>query len=170
MRTSGAVALPTDSLRFRPIGAGHALVRGLGRLWRDPSGASRRRPGKEPGMSQAYEQRTGHVYDGRGGASTQWWSSRYGPDDELGAGNELTAERTLEALKIPREGRTIELAQLLEEGVPAFPPRWSPQSPACSWRFPRCSATTGLSTICVPSRWNWTTLHKNWFPRWKRNF
>jgi kynurenine formamidase len=74
-------------------------------------------------MTQAYEQGTGHVYDGRGGSSPQWWPSRYGPDDELGAGNELTPERTLDALKIPREGRTIELAQLLDEGVPAFPPR-----------------------------------------------
>lgn len=64
-----------------------------------------------------------HAYDGRGGDSPQWWPSRYGPDDELGAGNELTAERTLAALQIPREGRKIELAQLLEEGVPAFPPR-----------------------------------------------
>lgn len=71
-------------------------------------------------MSQAM---TGHVYDGLGSASPQWWPSRYGPDDELGAGNELTPERTLAALQLPREGRTIELAQLLEEGVPAFPPR-----------------------------------------------
>ncbi|MDQ4119439.1 MAG: cyclase family protein [Actinomycetota bacterium] len=62
-------------------------------------------------------------YDGRGSESPQWWPSRYGPDDELGAGNELTSERTLAALRIPREGRKIELAQLLEEGVPAFPPR-----------------------------------------------
>jgi kynurenine formamidase len=62
-------------------------------------------------------------YNGRGSASPQWWPSRYGAGDELGAGNELTPERTLAALRIPREGRTIELAQLLEEDVPAFPPR-----------------------------------------------
>jgi kynurenine formamidase len=66
---------------------------------------------------------TAQGYDGRGGNSPQWWPSRYGPDDEIGAGNELTPERTLAALKIPTEGRKIELAQLLEEGVPAFPPR-----------------------------------------------
>lgn len=69
------------------------------------------------------ETATAQGYDGRGGNSPQWWPSRYGPDDELGAGNELTPERTMAALKIPREGRKIELAQLLEEGVPAFPPR-----------------------------------------------
>jgi kynurenine formamidase len=72
-------------------------------------------------MSQATT--VGQAYDGRGGDSPQWWPSRYGPDDELGAGNELTPERTLAALQIPKEGRKIELAQLLEEGAPAFPPR-----------------------------------------------
>jgi kynurenine formamidase len=68
--------------------------------------------------------RTGHTYDGNGGDSPQWWPSRYGPDDELGAGNELTEDRTLEALRLPRTGRKIELAQLLDEDVPAFPPRY----------------------------------------------
>jgi kynurenine formamidase len=63
------------------------------------------------------------AYDGNGERSPQWWPSRYGADDELGAGNELTSERTLAALKLPQEGRCIELAQLLEQGVPAYPPR-----------------------------------------------
>ena len=55
--------------------------------------------------------------------SPQWWPSRYGADDELGAGHELTPERTLAALRIPKQGRIIELAQLLEPGIPAYPPR-----------------------------------------------
>jgi kynurenine formamidase len=63
------------------------------------------------------------TYDGTGGRSTQWWPSRYGADDELGAGHELTAERMLSALQIPKRGRVIELAQLLEPGIPAYPPR-----------------------------------------------
>jgi kynurenine formamidase len=62
-------------------------------------------------------------YDGNGAASPQWWPSRYGPDDQLGSGNELTPERTLKALQIPRQGRTFQLAQLLEPGIPAYPPR-----------------------------------------------
>lgn len=62
-------------------------------------------------------------YDGRGAASARWWPSRYGPDDELGSGNELTPERVLQALRIPRRGLTINLAQLLEPGIPAYPPR-----------------------------------------------
>ena len=74
-------------------------------------------------MALDTQTRTG-AYDGRGAASPQWWPSRYGPDDERGAANELTPERTLEALKLPAEGRKIELAQLLTEDVPAFPPRF----------------------------------------------
>ena len=63
------------------------------------------------------------AYDGSGPSSPQWWPSRYGADDELGAGHELTPERTLAALRIPTQGRIIELAQLLEPGIPAYPPR-----------------------------------------------
>jgi kynurenine formamidase len=73
-------------------------------------------------MSDTFEGVT-HRYNGRGGDSPQWWPSRYGPDDVIGAGNELTPERTLAALRIPQEGRVIELASTLFEGAPAFPPR-----------------------------------------------
>lgn len=62
-------------------------------------------------------------YDGRGQQSPIWWPSRYGSDDQAGACNELTAERTLAALSLPRSGRVIELGQLLEAGIPIFPPR-----------------------------------------------
>jgi kynurenine formamidase len=64
-----------------------------------------------------------NAYDGTGGASPRWWPSRYGADDQRGAGNELTPDRVLRALRIPRQGRTIELAQMLEPGIPAYPPR-----------------------------------------------
>lgn len=62
-------------------------------------------------------------YDGHGGDSPQWWPSRYGADDELGSGNELTPDRTMAALQIPQEGRTIGLAQTLFEGAAAIAPR-----------------------------------------------
>ena len=51
-----------------------------------------------------------------------WWPSRYGPDDEIGAGNELTPELTLAALRLPTQGRIIELARVLDRGVPIWPP------------------------------------------------
>lgn len=62
-------------------------------------------------------------YDGRGRHSPRWWPSRYGGDDQAGACNELTPERTLAALSLPRTGRVVELGQVLEAGVPIFPPR-----------------------------------------------
>jgi kynurenine formamidase len=62
-------------------------------------------------------------YDGRGARSAQWWPSRYGEGDELGAANELTPERTLAALRLPRSGEVLELAQVLTRGTPTWPPR-----------------------------------------------
>jgi kynurenine formamidase len=63
------------------------------------------------------------AYDGAGRTDPPWWPSRYGHADRLGSGNELTSERTLAALRIPREGRALELGQVLQPGVPAVPPR-----------------------------------------------
>lgn len=58
------------------------------------------------------------VYDGRGSRSPQWWPSRYGADDESGSLNEITPERTLAALGLPRTGEIIELAPVLEADMP----------------------------------------------------
>lgn len=66
---------------------------------------------------------TNGIYEGNGAHSAQWWPSRYGVDDVHGAGNELTPERLLAALRIPTQGKVIQIAQLLEPGTPAFPPR-----------------------------------------------
>jgi kynurenine formamidase len=63
------------------------------------------------------------AYDGSGSGSPRWWPSRYGAEDRVGAGNELKPERTLAALGVPRSGEVIELAQHLDAGSPAFPPR-----------------------------------------------
>lgn len=60
----------------------------------------------------------GNRYDGNGRQSPQWWPSRYGPDDEAGSVNELTPDRTMAALSIPAVGRVIELAPVLEAGMP----------------------------------------------------
>jgi len=47
-----------------------------------------------------------------------WWPSRYGPGDTRGSGNEITPERLLAALRIPREGEVIELAPPLDAASP----------------------------------------------------
>jgi len=62
-------------------------------------------------------------YDRTGAKSPKWWPSRYGADDRAGSANELTPERVLAALKLPRSGKILDLAQLLEPGIPAYPPR-----------------------------------------------
>jgi kynurenine formamidase len=62
-------------------------------------------------------------YDGRGSLTPQWWPSRYGSDDELGAQNELSPHRTLEALRLPRTGKIVELAQILTPAAPLHAPR-----------------------------------------------
>lgn len=61
-------------------------------------------------------------YDGRGANSPQWWPSRYGGDDEIGASQELTPEMTLAAIQLVREGRIVELSHPLEKGMPVWPP------------------------------------------------
>jgi kynurenine formamidase len=63
------------------------------------------------------------AYDGSGSRSPRWWPSRYGAEDRIGAGNELMPERTLAALNLPASGEVVELAQHLDQGSPAFPPR-----------------------------------------------
>lgn len=61
-------------------------------------------------------------YDGTGANSPQWWPSRYGADDEIGATQELTPELTLEAIQLVKEGRIVELSHPLEKGMPVWPP------------------------------------------------
>lgn len=61
---------------------------------------------------------TAHPYDGTGSRSPQWWPSRYGADDEAGSLGEITPERTMVALGLPRTGRIIQLAPVLEKDMP----------------------------------------------------
>ena len=56
-----------------------------------------------------------------------WWPSAYGAGDRIGAGNELTPEATLAALRLPVCGRTLELAQLTTADVAVIQPRFHHQ-------------------------------------------
>ena len=52
-----------------------------------------------------------------------WWRSRFGPDDEAGALNEITPAKVLEAVSLVRRGIVHDLAHVLHADVPAFPGR-----------------------------------------------
>jgi kynurenine formamidase len=52
-----------------------------------------------------------------------WWPSRYGPDDQAGALNEITPNSVATAARLVRTGRVYDLAHVLDENVPAFPGR-----------------------------------------------
>jgi len=52
-----------------------------------------------------------------------WWPSKYGPDDQAGALNEITAGKVLEAVQLVRQGRAYDLAHVLHHDIPAFPGR-----------------------------------------------
>ena len=57
------------------------------------------------------------------GETDGWWPSRYGPEDEAGALNEITPAKVLEAVRLVRFGRVYDLAHVLHEDIPAFPGR-----------------------------------------------
>lgn len=62
--------------------------------------------------------------------------SRWGPDDQMGAGNLLTPERMLAALGSVRHGRLYDLSQVIETGAPRFAPQQTPYviTHASTWR------------------------------------
>ncbi len=53
----------------------------------------------------------------------RWWPSRYGPDDQRGASNLMTAERVLEAARLIRTGQTYQVGRVYEREMPIFPHR-----------------------------------------------
>ena len=60
----------------------------------------------------------------RSEAQQPWCPSRYGPNDVLGAINEITPAKVLQATKLVKEGKVYDLGVLLERGVPAFRGRY----------------------------------------------
>jgi kynurenine formamidase len=56
-------------------------------------------------------------------AATAWWPSRWGPDDQAGALNEITPAKVVEAVALVRQGRVHDLAHVLHADIPAFPGR-----------------------------------------------
>jgi kynurenine formamidase len=56
-------------------------------------------------------------------APQPFWPSKYGPDDEAGALNEITPAHVVRAAALVRSGRVFDLAHVLDDAVPAFPGR-----------------------------------------------
>jgi kynurenine formamidase len=52
-----------------------------------------------------------------------WFPSRWGPNDEIGAANLLTPQKAQEAARLVREGRTYRMGIVVGRDTPAFPPR-----------------------------------------------
>lgn len=49
--------------------------------------------------------------------------SKWGANDEIGAANLVTPERTLAALKLVKQGKSVPLGIVIDSSTPAFPPR-----------------------------------------------
>jgi hypothetical protein len=58
------------------------------------------------------------------GAQQPWCPSKYGPADVLGAINEITPEKVLQAVKLVKTGKVYDMGVLLERGVPGVRGRY----------------------------------------------
>lgn len=56
-------------------------------------------------------------------AKEEWYPSRYGPEDRIGAMNNLSPEKTAEAAKLITTGKTYALGQVTGKTTPAYGPR-----------------------------------------------
>jgi len=56
-------------------------------------------------------------------ATSKWWPSKYGAEDQAGALNEITPAKVLEAVLVARQERVYDLSHVLHQDIPAFPGR-----------------------------------------------
>ena len=56
-------------------------------------------------------------------AENEWYPSRYGADDRLGAINNLSAEKVLAAARLVKTGKAYALGVPTGPDSPAYPPR-----------------------------------------------
>lgn len=55
--------------------------------------------------------------------AADWYPSRFGPDDRIGAANHLSPEIVKQAAKLVRSGRVYALGMEVAQDTPAYPPR-----------------------------------------------
>jgi kynurenine formamidase len=60
---------------------------------------------------------------GAGIATAECQPSKWGADDQIGSANLVTPERTLEAAKLIKQGKSMPLGITIGSNTPAFPPR-----------------------------------------------
>ena len=56
----------------------------------------------------------------RAQTDAEWWPSEWGPEDERGASNRITADRIVQAARLITEGRIYSLGRVYEPGMPSF--------------------------------------------------
>ena len=56
-------------------------------------------------------------------AAESWYPSRYGADDTIGAANQLSPAKVLEAARLVKTGKTYSLGVITGPEAPAYPPR-----------------------------------------------
>jgi len=61
--------------------------------------------------------------DGDEVAAASWYPSAYGAEDRLGASNNLSPEKTLQAIRLVTQGKTCSLAVVTSATTPTFPSR-----------------------------------------------
>lgn len=84
-------------------------------------------------------------------ATGPWWPSQFGPDDEIGMLNHVTAAKRLEALALVREGRLYDLARVLDEEIPVFPGRFFRQTLVTTAHHQNAREMVGANDV------NWIT-------------
>ncbi len=57
-------------------------------------------------------------------AAEQCKTSRWGPDDQIGAANYVSPEQVLMAVKLVKKGQSHPLGIVIDKNTPAFPPRY----------------------------------------------
>jgi kynurenine formamidase len=54
------------------------------------------------------------------GGAGNWWPSQWGPQDQRGANNRITAGKVVEAARLIKTGKIYPLGRVLEKGIPLF--------------------------------------------------
>ena len=86
-----------------------------------------------------------------------WWPSRYGIADQIGTLNEITPERVQAAVKLVRQGRTIDLGRVLDENTPKFPGRYWHQTTDVTAPYTNLRRTDTVGKGWGKNQINWIT-------------